>query len=78
MILILAKCEYPITDSSHDNQIDNSVKVTGYIDPAIEGTNINFSCSTGLILSGPKNSTCYGNGEWKPDPETVECTGKVS
>ena len=70
--VISVKCEYPI------NQIEDSVRVTGFMDPAIEGTNINFSCSTGMIISGPKNSICTRNGEWKPAPNTVECMGRLT
>ena len=46
-----------------------------YVDPALEGQNITFACPTGQTLNGSNSSTCMGNGEWKPDPGEVECTG---
>ena len=51
------------------------MKVTGYKQPAIEGTVITLSCPDGLILTGPTMYTCMGNGEWEPDPREVECKG---
>ena len=49
--------------------------VTGYSDPAVEGTNVTFSCHLGLVLTGPTTITCTGGGQWKPDPNGVKCTG---
>ena len=39
----------------------------------LEGTMVNYSCSSGLVHSGPTSSTCMQNGEWEPDPTEVEC-----
>ena len=44
-------------------------------DTFLEGTNITFTCSPGLVLTGPNTSTCMGNGEWEPNPREVECKG---
>ena len=41
----------------------------------VEGVSVTFSCSPGLMLSGPNASTCMRNGEWEPDPRDVECKG---
>ena len=49
--------------------------VVGYTNIALEGDSINFSCSSGLELTGPNSSTCMGNGEWEPDPREVACEG---
>ena len=54
------------------------VQVSGYGDPAIAGTVVNFSCPSGLpdmVLTGPSSSTCTGNGEWEPDPMDAMCNG---
>ena len=48
-----------------------------YVDPALEGQNITFSCPPGQTLNGSNSSTCMGNGEWEQDPREVECTGSV-
>ena len=62
-------------DQTHyDN---TSIKVTGYTDPAVEGTTIILNCLPGLILSGPHTSVCMQNEEWEPDPKKVECIGKI-
>ena len=48
----------------------------GYIDPALEGQTVTFSCALGQTLNGSNQSTCMGNGRWEPDPGDVECIGK--
>ena len=47
----------------------------GYSIPnvALEGDSVSFTCSSGLILTGPNSSICTGNGEWEPDPREVAC-----
>ena len=58
---------------------DSSIRVTGYSDPALEGTNVTFQCdSPGLsfFLDGPNSSVCKANGQWEPDPSELKCTGK--
>ena len=49
--------------------------VVGFVDPALEGQNITFTCPPGQMLNGSNTSTCMGNGEWEPDPGEVACTG---
>ena len=71
-----AKCDHPLPQSDNDAK---AVLVSGYRDPALEGTNVTFSCSSGLndiiVLTGPSTSTCMGDGEWEPDPRDAECKG---
>ena len=55
---------------------DDSVRVSSYRYPAIEGTIITFSCPDGLILTGSNTSTCMGNGEWEPEVKGIRCKGK--
>ena len=57
--------------------VDDSTTIIGYSlgEPAIRGANLTFTCTSGLVLSGPNTSTCMGNGEWEPDPREIECTG---
>ena len=45
--------------------------------PVVEGTNVIFGCSNGLVLSGPNVSTCMENGQWVPDPSEVKCKGII-
>ena len=56
----------------------NSPVVTGYSDPALEGTTVMFSCPTGLTLTGSSMSTCMENGEWEPDLEQTKCKGGIT
>ena len=55
-----------------------SIQVMGYVNPALEGTTIKFSCPTDQILIGPNASTCLGNGEWELDPmeSNIRCLGE--
>ena len=55
---------------------DDSVRVTSYRNPAIEGTVIALGCPPEQILTGSNTSTCMGNGEWEPDPKHTRCEGK--
>ena len=57
------------------NQIDASITIHGSMNPAIEGTNVTFSCPHGLVLNGPNTSTCMRNGEWEADPQNLSCLG---
>ena len=67
-LMLVARCPRVTTDSP--------VRVvTGYRDPALEGTMVMFSCPTGLILSGSSSSTCMENGEWEPDIKETKCKG---
>lgn len=68
---IAARCE-----SLAQTTIDDSVKVVGNIDQAVEGTTVNFSCPSRLVLTGPSTTTCMENGQWEPDPrDSVMCKG---
>ena len=73
IIIIIVKCVHPLNLP----MIDNSVKVLLDNDLALVDTNATFSCLSGLIFSGPMNSTCMENGEWEPDPQEVDCTGEL-
>ena len=66
------KCDYPMLNDSQ------SIQVMGYVNPALEGTFINFSCPAGQVLTGPNTSTCLGNGEWELDPmeSNIRCLGE--
>ena len=68
----LGKCELDDLMAS----MDGLLKIMGYEEPALEGTVVNFTCPTGMVLNGPSASTCMGNGEWEPNPLGVECKGK--
>ena len=57
---------------------DDSVRVSSYRNPAIEGTTITFSCPDGLILTGSNTSMCMGNGEWEPKLKGTNCKGIIN
>jgi hypothetical protein len=63
------KCGDPI-------ELTNALAV-GYVDPALEGQTITFTCPPGQIHNGSNSSICMGNGKWEPDPREVVhvCTG---
>ena len=45
-----------------------------YFSPAVEGTNVTFSCKDPhLLYEGPDSVTCMENGKWEPDPKNVKC-----
>ena len=51
----------------------------GYSDPALEGTNVIFHCSSpgvSLLLDGPGSTMCRSDGQWEPDPRKVRCIGE--
>ena len=56
--------------------IEDFIIVMGYNDPSLEGTAVTFSCSPGLVLTGPNTTTCMDNGQWEPDPSEVTCKGE--
>ena len=59
------------------NQIDESVRIHAYVNLAIEGTSVTFSCPPGLVLTGPNTSMCMRNGEWEQDPQELKCLGDL-
>ena len=70
-----AKCDYLLPQLTDDTV---AVLVSGYREPALEGTNITLSCASGqhnVVLIGPSKSLCIGDGEWEPDPRKVQCKG---
>ena len=69
----LVKCISPLSLLSEDNK---RLVIADYSHPAMEGTNVSFSCPPGLVLTGPSMSMCMGNGEWEPDPSQARCNGK--
>ena len=69
---MLAKC------GNSADEIDNTtMDIMGYIDPAVEGSNITISCLSGRALNGANTATCMGNGNWEPDPREVECKSET-
>ena len=64
-----AKCKNPVV------QINGSIAVIGYTDPALKGTTLTVNCYLGLVLTGPNTTTCMDNGQWEPDLKEVECKG---
>ena len=70
MFTTLAKCRHPT------EQVDDAVRVIGFTEPAVRGTNVTLTCPPGLVLTGPDNLTCVGNVEWEPDPKDIECKGE--
>ena len=53
--------------------VHESIIITGDTKAATRGRNVTLSCTMGQVLSGPRLSTCMGNGEWEPDPREAFC-----
>ena len=68
--LLLDKCSDPMA-------LTNALAVD-YVDPALEGQNITFTCPPGQTLNGSNSSTCIGNRTWEPDPRDVKCIGIIT
>ena len=66
-IPLTGKCNNPM-------ELTNALAM-GYVDPALEGQIITFTCPPGQILNGYTSSARMENGEWEPDPRGVQCTG---
>ena len=69
LILAVQICGNP------EDLVDNSVRIFGYTEPAVEGTVVIFHCPPGLVLDGTNTSTCTENGEWEPPPHEIHCLG---
>jgi hypothetical protein len=71
--IILANCGNPA------DQIDNTiVDILGYLDPAIEGSNVTISCSSEhIVWSRTVVAICGENREWEPDLKEISlnCSG---
>ena len=57
--------------------IGDSVSVSGYTPPAVEGTTVTFQCPPGAVLDGINSSTCMENGEWEPALFDISCAGTI-
>ena len=65
-----ARCIDPLRQLTEPNRLVN----VGYFSPAVEGTNVTFSCKDPhLLYEGPDSVTCMENGKWEPDPKNVKC-----
>ena len=58
-------------------QVEDSVRVIGFKEPALRGSKVTLACPAGMTLNGPDTLLCRGNGEWEPDPKKVECKNKT-
>ena len=46
----------------------------GYLNLAVNGTVVIFSCPPGLTLNGPKSVMCTHTGQWEPALSEVNCS----
>ena len=65
--VITVRCQLP--------QVSENVVVNGYQTLSLNGSTFTVSCRTSHALIGARNYTCRDNGEWSPDPRTVQCIG---
>ena len=67
----MSRCNDPLDTLTEANR---SLVNADFISPAVEGTNVTFSCTDPqLLLNGPKIAKCTENGTWEPDPRNVKC-----
>jgi hypothetical protein len=66
---VAGRCEDPLLSIS-----DNSVVAMGYLNLAVNGTVVSFSCPPGLTLNGPGSVMCTNTGQWEPAPGAVNCS----
>jgi hypothetical protein len=75
---LLANCFSVANCGNPADRIDNTaVDIMGYMDPAVEGSNVTISCSSGYVLNGANTAICMRNGNWEPDPRQVECKSET-
>ena len=55
-----------------------SVTVSGYTPPAVEGSTVTFHCLPGAVLHGINSSICVENGEWEPALKEVKCSSQCN
>ena len=62
-----ANCGYP--------KFNSLIQIVDYDDelPTEQGTIIHLTCPPHTIFSGPNFITCMENGQWEPDPSSVQC-----
>ena len=72
-MLILAA--HYIICGNPEELVGDSVTISGYTDPAVEGTTVTFHCPTDSVLKGPNTSTCMESGEWEPVLYGINCSG---
>ena len=63
------QCHYPLNIPP-----DESVTVTGFRDPALLGSLLQFRCKVGLVPSNMFTAMCLEDGKWYPDPTKHNCT----
>jgi hypothetical protein len=66
---VAGRCEDPLLLIS-----DDSVMAMGYLNLAVNGTVVTFSCPPGLTLNGPASVMCTDTGQWEPPPSAVNCS----
>lgn len=52
--------------------MDPNVGVEGY-SSGVEGSQITYYCLPGLLPSEMIVASCTSNGQWNPDPSSLEC-----
>ena len=72
-----SSCTYAVNCGNLSQVIieTGSISIMGYHNPPILGANATFGCPFDKKLIGPNLTTCMENGEWEPDPRSVECKG---
>ena len=69
LLCVSVRCEDPLLSIA-----DDSVIAMGYLNLAVNGTVVTFSCPPGLTLNGPDSVMCTHTGQWEPGLSEVNCS----
>ena len=69
LLCVSVRCENPLLSIT-----DDSVIAMGYLNLALNGTVVTFSCPPGLTLNGPDSVMCTHTGQWEPALSEVNCS----
>lgn len=78
LLTITEFCQQLANCGTPTDQIDSSiVNIMGYRDPAIAGSNITISCTSGHVQNDTIIAICRENGKWEPDIKEIvsNCSG---
>ena len=57
--------------------MESSLYILGYNEPAVVGTSISFNClNPEEVLIGPNTAMCMNNGQWVPNPNSLQTSCK--
>ena len=74
------KCQ-SLTEQFTMENTESHIRFSGSNGLVVDGTSVALKCTSSellLVQFGPNTTTCNSDGQWEPDPTTVECVGEGS